>query len=283
LISLYKQTTEFTRCSARTQADYLKQISKIEAKFGSLPLIALESRLARGAFKEWRDDLARKSLRQADYAWSVLQRILSVAKDRGKIAVNPCERGGRLYVADRTEKLWTDEHVERFIEKAPAHLHLALMLALWTGQRQGDLLRLTWTAYDGHYIRLRQSKGRRRVKVPIGAPLKKMLDSTPRIAAVILATTRETAWTTDGFHSSWAKACSSAGISDVTFHDLRGSAVTRLFGAGAGVAEIAAITGHSLRDVEAILDAHYFGRTTELAVSGIAKLERAVRPALSRE
>jgi hypothetical protein len=33
------------------------------------------------------------------------------------------------------------------------------------------------------------------------------------------------------------------------------------------------ITGHSLKDVEAILDAHYLGRTTKLAVSAVAKLE----------
>src|SRR5262249_51202909 len=45
----------------------------------------------------------------ADYAWTVLQRILSVAKDRGKIKTNPCERGGRLYEADRSDKLWTDD------------------------------------------------------------------------------------------------------------------------------------------------------------------------------
>jgi len=41
------------------------------------------------------------------------------------------------------------------------------------------------------------------------------------------------------------------------------------------VPEIATITGHSLKDVEAILDAHYLGWTTKLAVSAVAKLERA--------
>ncbi len=41
-------------------------------------------------------------------------------------------------------------------------LQAALLLALWTGQRQGDLLRLTWKDYDGAYIRMRQSKGRGR-------------------------------------------------------------------------------------------------------------------------
>jgi hypothetical protein len=44
---------------------------------------------------------------------------------------------------------------------------------------------------------------------------------------------------------------------DLTFHDLRGTAVVRLAIAGATVPQIATFTGHSLRDVEAILDAHY--------------------------
>jgi integrase len=49
-------------------------------------------------------------------------------------------------------------------------------------------------------------------------------------------------------------------VSGVTFHDLRGTAVLRLFLAGGTEAEIATITGHSLRDVRSILDSHYFCR-----------------------
>jgi integrase len=142
----------------RTRSDYLKHPKAIEEKWGRVPIAALDDRRIRGDFKEWRDKLAAKSLRQADYAWTVLQRVFSVAKDRGKIGVNPCEKGGRLYEADRSEKLWTDDDVARFMKNASAHLHLPLMLALWTGQRQGDLLRLTWAAYDGEFIRLRQGK-----------------------------------------------------------------------------------------------------------------------------
>jgi integrase len=280
LIAQFKRSTEFTGLAPRTQADYHKHLTAIEAKWGRVPIAALSGRRIRGDIKEWRDTLAKKSLRQADYAWTVLQRVFSVAKDRGRITINPCEKGGRLYEADRTDKLWTDEHVERFMAAAPAHLHLPLTLALWTGQRQGDLLSLTWAAYDGQFIRLRQSKGKRRVKIPVGAPLRAMFDMAPRVADVILTTTCDGAWTEDGFRASWGKACGKAGIDDVTFPDFRGSAVTRLFMASATVAEIASTTGHSLRDVEAIHDAHYFGRTTELAVSGIAKLERgqSVKP-----
>ena len=62
-------------------------------------------------------------------------------------------------------------------------------------------------------------------------------------------------------------------IGRVTFNDLRGTAVTRLAIAGCTEAEIATITGHSLRDVRSILDAHYLHRDAALADSAIRKLE----------
>ena len=71
----------------------------------------------------------------------------------------------------------------------------------------------------------------------------------------------------------WAKACERAAISGLTFHDLRGTAVVRLAIAGASVPQIAAVTGHSLKDVEAILDAHYLGRDVQLVEAAVLKLE----------
>jgi hypothetical protein len=99
----------------------------IEQRFGTLPIAALLKPGARGLFKTWRDQIAsappqdarqRAELkkagktapiagdRQADYAWGVLARVLSVAKDRGTIPTNPCERGGKLYEVDRAEVIW---------------------------------------------------------------------------------------------------------------------------------------------------------------------------------
>jgi hypothetical protein len=43
-------------------------------------------------------------------------------------------------------------------EAASATVPEALMMAIWTGQRQGDLLRMQWSSYDGTHIRLKQSK-----------------------------------------------------------------------------------------------------------------------------
>jgi integrase len=183
LLDGYQQSGEFRGLRERTRADYIRQIKLIEKDFAEFPIRALAARETRGVFMDWRDRLALKSVRQADYAWTVLARILSWAKNRGTITVNPCEKGGRLYNGTRVDSIWTIEGEAAFLTHAPPHLHLPLLLALWTGQRQGDLLRLTWSAYDGTHIRLRQSKSMRRgarrvvhVNVPIGAPLKLALD-----------------------------------------------------------------------------------------------------------
>jgi integrase len=274
LLQGYQASDNFRRREPRTQRDYIAKIKIIEKQFGDFPLSALTDRRTRGIFMEWRDKLALSSRRQADYAWIVLAMVLAWAVDRGRITVNPCARGGRLYRGNRVDKIWTADDEAVFLKRAPAHLHLPLLLALWTGQRQGDLLRLPWSAYDGTRIRLRQSKTKARVSFKVGAPLKAALDAAPKVSPVILVSTDRKPWTEGGFRASWRKAQSAAGVVGVTFNDLRGTAVTRLALAGCTEAEIAAITGHTLRDVRSILDAHYLHRDPALADSAITKLER---------
>jgi integrase len=107
--------------------------------------------------------------------------------------------------------------------------------------------------------------------------LKAALDATPKRSTIILVTKSGTPWTEDGFRSSWRKACKTAGIVGVTFNDLRGTAVTRLALAECTEAQIAAITGHSLRDVRSILDANYLHRDPGLAEAAIRKLEERTK------
>jgi integrase len=159
LLQSYQASEDFKQLAERTQDDYKRIIEKeIEPEFSDFPISGLSDRRTRGVFLEWRDKLADKSKRQADYSWTVLARVLSWSKNRGKITVNPCERGGRIYSGSRSEHIWSEEQEAAFLQLAPSHLHLPLLLALWTGQRQGDLLRLPWSSYNGMEIRLRQSK-----------------------------------------------------------------------------------------------------------------------------
>ena len=270
----YQRSPAFTALADATREGYKRRLPAIEAEFGDMPIKALTDSRVRGEFLDWRDRLAAKSPREADYHLAILALMLAWGMDRGRVPANPAAKPGRLYQPDRTDHIWQDADVQAFLAKAGPQLRLPFLLALWTGQRRGDVLRMPWGAYDGATIRLTQSKGKRRVVVPLGAELRAVLDATKRKATVICVTSRGTRWTGSGFSASFRKACEAAGIEGLTFHDLRGTAVTRLAAAGCTVPEIATITGHSLKTVEAMLDRHYLSRDVGMAESAIAKLEK---------
>jgi integrase len=273
LLDAYRDSEAFRGLAPKSAKDYARLLDAIGRQFGDMPLNLIGAAGARGDFLAWRDELARASRRGADYTFAVFARALSWGADRGLIADNPLKRHGRVYKGSRAESVWTEADEAKLLACASSPIALAFMLTLWTGQRQGDLLRLGWGAYDGRFIRLRQSKTGVRVAIPVGAPLKAILDATPRLSPVIITSTEGRPYTSDGFRATWRKTCERAGVSGLTFHDLRGTAVTRLAVAGATEMEIATITGHAVSDVKSILDAFYLNRDPAMAINAIAKLE----------
>ena len=218
---------DFTSLAYSTRRSYAAMIARIEKEFGDFPLSALTHRRSRGIFMAWRDKLAVSAGRRlADYAWTVLARSLSWGYNRGLVAANPCANVvvGFIVVVPALTRSGPSPMKPRSFNVRQAHLHLPLLLALWTGQRQGDLLRLPWSGYDGTHIRLRQGKTGARVVIPVGAPLKAALDAATKRSTIILTTIDGTPWTDDGFRASWAKARTKAGVVGVTFNDLRGTA-----------------------------------------------------------
>jgi integrase len=272
----YQRSPAFRDLAADTRAGYARRIARIEAEWGDTPVALLADDRMRGDFLDWRDRLAAKGRREADYCLTVLARVLSWAHDRRRIPTNILARPGRLYDGSRVDAVWTEAQVEALLTAAPPQVGFVVQVALWTGQRLGDVLRLTWAAWDGQALRLRQAKGGRHMVIPAAAALRDLLEAARRArgaAVTICTTSRGRPWTRDGYQSSFARACELAGISGRTFHDLRGTAATRLALAGCTVPEIASITGHSLRDVETILDRHYLSRDRALAESAVRKLE----------
>jgi hypothetical protein len=100
ILDKFQDSDAFLSRAPRTQSDYRKLLRAIANEFGDFPLAALADRKARGEFMEWRDGLAKRSRRQADYAWSV------------------CEKGGRLYNASRSDRVWSDEDEAAFMRVA---------------------------------------------------------------------------------------------------------------------------------------------------------------------
>lgn len=279
IISLYKRM-ELPRRKDSTRRSYAQYVKIIEDEYGDMPIAAIEQTGSRTEFLEWRDSMAGRP-RTADLAWSVLQLIMAFGVDIEKLKRNPCLNAGRLAESGtRREKIWGEAELAKLREAASATISEALTMAIWTGQRQGDLLRVQWSAYDGSHIRLKQSKTGRRVTVLASDELKAMLDrlkaenearKTPVLT--ILTNSRGKPWTGDGFRTSWGKAVEKAKVEGLTFHDLRGTFITRARRAGASIDDIAEASGHSTKDVRNILETHYLADDTGAGDVVILKLE----------
>ncbi|MBF0393187.1 MAG: tyrosine-type recombinase/integrase [Alphaproteobacteria bacterium] len=210
--------------------------------------------------------------RSANYTIAVLRRVLGWAVDHGLMAVNPASRPRQLRTNARDE-VWSPEAEVRFLDEATPPMRLAFLLAVYTAQRQGDILRMAWTQYDGASIRLRQSKTGRLVKVPCHPTLRAVLDATKRAAVTILATESGRAFKEDHFRHQWREVTKAAGLDGLQFRDLRRTAMVRLAEAGATDIEIAAVSGHEIETTRRILET-YVPRTTAMAEAAIRKLER---------
>lgn len=291
----YTTSVEFEeRLAASTQREYKRMLTRAEPKFGDMPAAALEDPRVRKDFLDWRETVARTSGdREADNRLSAISAMLTWCVDRGKLTVNNLKGFKRLYHSDRSEIIWLPEHIEAFMMVAPIEIQRALIIALHTGQRQADILRMPWSAYDGQRIAIRQGKARRGnrsaplVEIPCTAALRRMLDDMERVSPLILTTKTRQALKKRYFARLWDEAMAKAKLQSVLlpgldepvelhFHDLRGTAVTLLSEAGCTPQQVATITGHSLKTVHRILE-RYLARTRGLAEQAIFNFENSPR------
>jgi integrase len=277
VIADYLASDDFGGLRDRTKSDYQKHIASIERSFGNLPMAALTDPKVTGEFLRWRDGIAG---RQGDYAWSVLMAILTHGRTVGLHSYKPPARIKKLYHADRSEIVWEAHHIERFMAVASEPLKWALIFAVETGARQGDILRMPWSAIVGGCLEFTPSKTvtrikpkGRRARVPASDLLRAMIEKLPRVCPIMLTNGRGRPWQPNVFRKAWGSAATKAGLSGLHFHDLRGTAVTRWSDAGRTPKQIAGYTGWSMRDVYRILDA-YLKRSEN---TDSITLERATR------
>lgn len=245
LATAYKASPEFPR-NPHTAKSYRRYVDRVTEMIGDMPVSYLK------AAHVWRlrDKMADKP-RTANYVLQVFGTMVQWGVKRGWRDDNPVRVVDPLK-ANGQRRPWTDQEVEVAFNRFPTELILPVALALYTGQRQADVLRMTWSAYDGDGIEVRQSKTGETVWIPAHPDLKAMLDAAPREHVVICTTDTGRPWVGGWFQRKFRMAARDAGLpDDLTFHGLRHTAATRLAEAGASTMEIAAVTGHrSLAMVE---------------------------------
>lgn len=292
LIRDYLLSLTFEKKAASTQREYKRMLMLLGEKFGKMPVKALESPRVRGVFLEYQEDIGRDRPREADNRLSVLSAVFTYAARKGRIKDNPLSGFERIYSGDRSEMIWTAADIATFMQTAPVELQQALILALHTGQRYGDLIRLRWADYRGETISLRQNKTKARVTIHVSQALRRMLDGMGRAGPYILTRPDGRPWFTEGNDKELGKQWSAhmvacglrpEGYADLPkakkaeylrFNDVRGTAVTLLAEAGNAIPQICAVTGHTLQSATRILE-KYQAMTPALSKAAILAFENS--------
>jgi len=239
LIMAYKCSPEWVRLADATQKTMLVYIRELE-RLGTISAASITRR----DMLEIRDAIASTRghgaatgfVRAASVVWGW-------AVDREWIEHSPMERVKTL--PNSALPTWTPEDAATAIRRLPEHLRRAVVLAFHTGQRRGDLVRLTWGDYDGATIRLRQQKTGKALVLPVSAELRAEIDAWPRTAVTILTDQNGNSWQpqrlTERLRHALGKIC----LPDhLGIHGLRKLRATMLAQAGCSPHEIAAWTGH---------------------------------------
>lgn len=179
---------------------------------------------------------ARAAKVRANREKALLSSVFAYAIRWGIVESNPCRDVKANKEAPRRRYV-TDEEFTAVLELAPPAVACAMLLAVLTGLRQGDVLALTWAQVGSEGLAVEQGKTKRRLLFMWTPELRGAVDRcrelhggvAPAAARALLVTRAGTRYSTEGFKTMWQrtmkKAIATAVITErFTFHDLRAKA-----------------------------------------------------------
>ena len=123
-------------------------------------------------------------------------------------------------------------------------MYLAILTALTTGMRQGEILKLRWddVDFDRNQITVRDTKNGTNRVIVLSSVLRDVLVNAPQ--------THETLFniTASGLQQAFSKLTTRLQINNLRFHDLRHEAISSFFEMGLSVPEVQLMSGHRTLD-----------------------------------
>ncbi len=277
LVNAYRASPEFIGLAARTKKDYQRIIDYLKP-LHDIALAAFD------AAEIWaiRDKANAKHKRRfANYVLQVLSRLFSWGGRRGMMVGNPAagvEHVRRPRDARKVNRAWREAEINAVLKAAPPALLVPIALGRYTGLREGDVIRITWAAYDGLAFETRQGKTGAPIWIPAHKRLRKILDEARKDSSPqIVIGTRGQPFTENGFQSRFFKfirklAAEGKVGTGLTFHGLRHTAGKMMADVGCDTGTIAAVLGHA----DEKMATHYSSEADQRrrAKAAIVKLER---------
>ena len=251
LVEAYQDSPEWKALSPRTRTEWERHYRFVVASWGLLQVRGVEPRHVFAL-----RDARAETPADANNLLGALSALLGWSVPRGWRRENPCREVPKLKKGEGYAP-WPWETIEHFEKEARRDLWHAAALALYSGQRLSDVLKMKWSDIADGLIAVRQNKTGKSLWIPVHRRLAEILAEIPRTSVYVLTNTRGRPWTAMGFKASWGAELNREIMKEMrerrlVFHGLRKSAVVTLLEAGATDAEVAAITGQSREMV-----AHY--------------------------
>ncbi|MGH9759792.1 MAG: tyrosine-type recombinase/integrase, partial [Blastocatellia bacterium] len=209
--------------------------------------------------KDRRESITRRETQRSPASVNreleVLSKIFSLACDNGVTDSNPCRKVRKLRQDNQRKRYLSPDEEIRLMDALTgrrAHLKPLVAMAIHTGMRRGELLKLSWRHVDfarGLLYVTDTKTGHDRV-VPMNSTVRETLlklQESSGSCEYVFINPNTGARLTDVKHG-FTSACSDAKIEDFHFHDLRHTTGTRLADSGVDAFAIAELLGH--RDLQ---------------------------------
>ena len=241
LVSDYLASGDFRQKKASTQDTYRRVLEQLQARHGNKPTSALRRRHIR----KMRDELA-DTPGAANTVVRMLKVVLSFAVEEEWIESNPALKVPLFNSGEW--RAWSDEECAAFeLRWRPGTMQRrAYVLALYTGQRRSDLVRMTRAHRKSGMLHVSaQEKTGEELWIPEHRELAAELARGELAHMSLLTTSAGRAFDPVYFGAWFAQAIEAAGLPQrCVLHRLRKTAAARLAEAGCTEQEIMAVTGH---------------------------------------
>lgn len=252
LARAYLASAEFAQLAERTQVDYTRTLED-----HLIPSLGPErfDCLTRAAIKTVRDHVARaRAPRTANKVQQVASLVYSWADQEDLLPPgfrNPCENLRKLKGRTRMIEVWSDEEIALFLAGGRGTEITAVLLALYTGQRREDLVRLEWSDCLGAMIRVRQNKTGEPLTIPCHPVLKAHLAGVrTAFGGPVLRGIDGKAMNAGSLSAAINRAVARIeGMPHRTLHGLRYAASGKLEEVGCTELQNRAIVGHRTREM----------------------------------
>ncbi len=170
--------------------------------------------------------------------------MFSKAMVWGLAADNPVKKVSFYREPPGRVRYLTQEEINRLLDESADHLRPVLVVALYTGMRKSEILRLTWNDIDldQRVIYVRNSKNGMAREIPISDELLSTLSSLPKSGGAVFRHADGSA--VNSIRTAFDNAVKRAQIEEFSFHDLRHTFASHLVMHGVELVTVKELLGH---------------------------------------